>query len=177
MSEHINPHASQECIEEKSDNSVLSAPLETGEEVLQSGASTVGANASQDVSASSSSDIIHRPVIAAEDGIENICQNFKDSAICEVPAESYTPSLENMKQNVEVNDIAIPEVIPEPDTTSTDEVQIVEDEGGSGGEGEAAFWVQCCQETCGKWRFVTSIGQDINQEPDYWECSMNQVNY
>ena len=170
MSEHINLHASQVCIEEKSDNSVLSAPLETAVEVLQSGASTVGANASQDVSASSSS-------IATEDGIENICQNFKDSAICEVPAESYTPSLENMKQNVEVNDIAIPEVIPEPDTTSTDEVQVVEDEGGSGGEGEAAFWVQCCQETCGKWRFVTSIGQDINQEPNYWECSMNQVNY
>ena len=169
MSMYIKTHAGKVLTEEKSVNSVLSATVETAVEVLQSEDSIV---VSQDVSASSSSD-----VIANEYQMENVHPNFKDSAIRKVPPEPYAASVENVKQHVEVEAIASPEVIPEPDTTRTDEAHVVEDEGGSGGEGEAGFWVQCCKETCGKWRFLTSFGQDINQETDYWECSMNQVNY
>ena len=34
-------------------------------------------------------------------------------------------------------------------------------------------YVQCCQQSCKKWRFLTEY-EDPSLVPDYWECSMNQ---
>ena len=35
-------------------------------------------------------------------------------------------------------------------------------------------WVQCCQQKCGKWRYVE---QFKTVAPEFWECSMNTVNF
>jgi len=34
-------------------------------------------------------------------------------------------------------------------------------------------YVQCCQETCKKWRFLTEY-EDPSLVPEYWECNMNK---
>jgi hypothetical protein len=34
-------------------------------------------------------------------------------------------------------------------------------------------YVQCCRETCKKWRFLTEF-EDPSLVPEYWECSMNR---
>ena len=34
-------------------------------------------------------------------------------------------------------------------------------------------YVQCCKETCKKWRFLTEY-EDPSLVPEYWECSMNR---